>query len=204
MTLFKRNCLWGKDGKMSRTLLKFSVVLALAAVIWLPGLASAVYVQPWSENGQYGPTNAQQTWDKAEAFLVSGGTWTEPGLTIGVTGWTAALIHPTYALATGPTFNSSLQGNFSFTTYATDRTGTDPFVFDWVLSFGTTIVGFDRLTWTPAAGGGWTLTESPLPAADYIKQSAQEIRSPAPLPPTVLLLGSGLMGLVLLRRKKRS
>ena len=53
-----------------------------------------------------------------------------------VTGWTATLINPTYALATGPTFDSSLRGNFNFTTCATDRTGTAPFVFDWILSHG--------------------------------------------------------------------
>ena len=187
---------------MRKDFLKCSVMLALAVAIWLPDMASADYVQFWSENGQYGPTNAQQTWDKAEAFLVSGGTWTDPGLTIAVTGWTATFINPTYILATGPTFNSSLQGIFSFTTYATDRTGTDPFVFDWILSHGTTIVGFDRLTWTPATGGGWTLTESPIPAADFTAQSFQENRSPVPLPPTILLLSSGLVGLRLLRRRK--
>jgi hypothetical protein len=187
---------------MRQDFLKCSVMLALAMAIWLPDMASADYVQFWSENGQYGPTNAQQTWDKAEAFLVSGGTWTDPGLTIAVTGWTATFINPTYILATGPAFNSSLQGIFSFTTYATDRTGTDPFVFDWILSHGTTIVGFDRLTWTPATGGGWTLTESPIPAADFTAQSFQENRSPVPLPPTILLLSSGLVGLRLLRRRK--
>jgi hypothetical protein len=187
---------------MSKDVLKFSVMLALAALIWLPGMASADYVQVWSENGQY--TNAQQTWDKAEAFLVSGGTWTEPGLTIAVTDWTATLINPTYVLATGPAFNSSLQGLFSFTTYATDRTSTDPFVFDWILWYGDTIVGFDRLTWTPAPDGGWILTETPISAADFYAQSSQENRAHAPLPPTVLLLGSGLVGLVLLNRRKRS
>jgi hypothetical protein len=180
------------------------VMLALAAVFCLPGLAHADYVQTWSENGWYGTPSTQQTWDKAEAFWVSGGTWIAPGLTIAVTDWSAALINPTYARAAGPTFNSSLQGNFSFTTYATDRTGTDPLVFDWILSYGNTIVGFDRLTWTPAAGGGWTLTESPIPADEYTAQSSQENRSHAPLPPTMLLLGSGLLGLVLLRRRQRT
>ena len=163
---------------MKKNLPKFMVMLALAAVVCLPGMAHADYVQSWSENGWYGTPSTQQTWDKAEAFLVSGGTWTAPGLTIALTDWTATLINPTYILATGPTFNSSSQGIFSFTTYATDRTATAPFVFDWILSHGTTIVGFDRLTWTPATGGGWTLTESPIPAAHFTEQSSQENRSP--------------------------
>jgi hypothetical protein len=189
---------------MKKNLPKFMVMLALAAVVYLPGMAYADYVQSWYENGWYGTPATQKTWDKAEAFLVSGGTWTEPGLTIAVTGWAATLINPTYALATGPTFTSSSQGNFYFTTYATDRTGTNPFVFDWILSNGNTIVGFDRLTWTPADGGGWTLTESQIPAAQFTEQSSQENRSAVPLPPTMLLLGSGLVGLGLLRRRKRS
>ena len=189
---------------MSKDVLKFSVMLALAAVIWLPNMASADYVQVWSENGQYGPTNAQQTWDKAEAFLVSGGTWTDPGLTVALTGWTATLINPPYALATGPAFNSSLQGIFSFTTYATDRTATDPFVFDWILWHGTTIVGFDRLTWTPATGGGWTLTGSQISAADFYAQSSPRKPLPAPLPPSLCSWAADCWELVLLHRRKRS
>ena len=61
---------------MKKILPKFMVMLALAAAICLPGMASADYVQSWSENGWYGTPDTQQTWDKAEAFLVSGGTWT--------------------------------------------------------------------------------------------------------------------------------
>lgn len=188
---------------MKRNLPKFMVMLALVAVVSLPGMADADYVQAWTENGWYGTPATQQTWDKVEAFLVSGGTWTAPGLTLALTDWTATLINPTYAVATGPTFNSSSQGNFYFITYATDRTGSDPFVFDWILSQGDAIVGFDRLTWTPATGGGWTLTESPIPADQYTNLSFQENRSTVPLPPTMLLLGSGLLGLGLLGRRPR-
>ena len=75
--------------------------------------ASADYVQNWSENGLYGTPATHQTWDKAEAFLLSGGTWTGPGLTINSgTGWTATLINPTYALATGDRLQLKYAGEF--------------------------------------------------------------------------------------------
>jgi len=173
---------------MKKNLPKFMVMLALAAVVYLPGMAYADYVQSWSENGYYQGT--LQTWDTAEAFLLSDGSWTGTGLSFSDTSWTATLVNPKYALATGPAYS----GNFSFTTHAMDLTGI--FSFDWVLSYKGDIVGVDRLTWTPS--GGWTVTE-------YAPDKAPaENRSHAPLPPSLLLLGSGLVGLGLLRRKKRT
>lgn len=187
--------------KMKKILSGLLVVLALAGVVCLPGMASADYVQNWVENGLYGTPATYQTWDTTEAFLLSPGTWIGTGLTINSgAGWTASLINPTYALATGNLFDSSTQGNFYFTTRATDLTG--PFSFDWVLSRGGaiteggTIVGVYNLTWTP--GGGWTGLEFD-PASP-----PSENRSPVPLPPTAMLLGSGLVGLVLLRRKNHT
>ena len=185
---------------MKKNLSKFMVMLALAAVLCLPGLAHADYVQNWVENGLYGIPATYQTWDTAEAFLLSPGTWIGTGLTINSgSGWTATLINPTYALATGDLFDSSAQGNFYFTTHATDLTG--PFSFDWVLSSGGTIVeggiivGVQRSIYTP--GVGWSY-------ADVTANPPTENRSPVPLPPATLLLGSGLVGLVLLRRRQRT
>jgi hypothetical protein len=190
---------------MKRNFLKFTVLLALAAIISLPGMASADYVLSWYENGWYGDPATQKTWNKAEAFLLSPGAWTETGLTItSGTNWTETLINPTYAMATGDLFNSITQGFFYFTTSSTDLTSTAPIVFDWILSNGTTVVGFDRLTWTPVAGGGWTFSGSEIPAGQYTYQSSQENRSPVPLPPSMLLLASGLVGLCLLRGRKLS
>ena len=67
---------------MKKNFLKFTVMLALAAVIYLPGMAWADYVQTWRENGLYGNPPPLQTWDTAEAFWLSLGTWTGTGLTI--------------------------------------------------------------------------------------------------------------------------
>jgi hypothetical protein len=180
---------------MKKNFLKFSVMLALAATISLPGMAQADYVQTWVENGLYGTPATYQTWDTAEAFLLTPGiTWAGTGLTINSgTGWTTKLINPQYALATTTTpYISSTQGNFYFATSSTNLAGT--FSFDWVLSNKGAIVGVERLVYTSI--GGWTYTE-------YAPKNAPpENRSHAPLPPTVLLLGSGLVGLVLLCRRK--
>ena len=178
---------------MKKNFLKFTVMLALAAVICLPSMASADYIQNWVENGWYGTPAVRQPWNTAEAFLLSPGTWTGTGLTINSgTNWTVTLISPTYALATGDLFNPITQGNFYFTTSATDLTAV-PFSFDWVLSNHSVIVGVQRSIYTP--GSGWSY-------ADVTANPPTENRSPVPLPPTLLLLGSGLVGLGLLRRRK--
>jgi hypothetical protein len=188
---------------MRKDLLKFSVMLALAAVFCLPGMVSADYVHPWSEIIQSGSLNAQQTWDKVEALLVPAGTGTDPGLTSAETGLAPASIDPTAALAAEPTFDPSLQGIFSFLiTYGLDQTGIDPFVSDWIIWDGTTIVGFDLLPWTPADDGSLIFAE--IPILGPILTALFPPPAPVPLPPTVLLLGSGLIGLVLLHRRKRS
>jgi hypothetical protein len=186
---------------MRKDFLKFSVMLALAAVFCLPGMVSADSVHPWSEIIQLGSWDAQQTWNRAEAFLVPVGTRTDPGVTSAETGLTPALTSPTSALAPAPTINPSLQGIFSFLN-SMDQTGTDPSVYDWILWDGTTIVGFDFLPWIPGADGTLILADFPMLAA--IMTALFPSPANVPLPPTVLLLGSGLVALVLLHRRKRS
>ena len=174
-------------------LFKFVFLLGLVAVISLPGNASADFVQSWVENGYYGSPSVQQTWDRVEAFLISPGNWTGTGLGFPEAGWTSTLVNPQYVVASGPSFNSSVTGNFYFNTSATDPSG--PFVWDWFLWNGGTIVGVQQSIWSPS--GGWNFVEitSNIPF---------ENRSPVPIPGSLLLLGSGLLGLVSLgwRRKK--
>ena len=149
-------------------------------------MASADYVQGWVENGLY--QRSYQTWDTVEAFLLSDGNWTGTGLTINSgSGWTATLMSPTYALATGNPFSSSTQGNFYFTSSATDLTG--PFSFDWVLSNNSDIVGVQRSIHTPGAGWSYAdFTATPLGKP-----------CPCPPPPTVLLLATGPPGFLWLQ-----
>jgi hypothetical protein len=175
---------------MKKNFQKFSVMLALAAVISLPGMARADYIQSWVENGIY--QGATQTWDKMEIFLISPGNWTGTGLSgFSATGWSSELINSKYALATGSLYNPTVSGNFYYTTSSTDRT--NPYTWDMFLWNGDTIVGVQRSIYTPS--GGWVY-------ADLTANPPSENRAHAPLPPSVLLLGSGLLGLVLLCRRK--
>jgi hypothetical protein len=175
-----------------KTLVKSLVILALAAVICLPGVASAdyTYTQTWYENGLYGTPAQLQTFNMVEAILVTpGATWIDPGLSgLSAQGWTAALVTPQIAQASAPTpgspYDVSQSGNFWFTTTATSPTDTGV-TFEWLLYNGATFVGGELITFS--SGGVW---------------SASELTH-APLPATVLLLGTGLLGLIGLRRKPR-
>jgi hypothetical protein len=175
-----------------KTLVKLLVALALAANISLPGVASAdyTYTQTWYENGVYGTPAQLQTFDMVKAILViPGATWIDPGLTgLSAPGWTATLLTPQIAQASAPTpgslYDVSKSGNFWFTTTATSPTNTGV-TFEWLLYNGATFVGGELISFS--SGGVW---------------SASELTH-APLPPTLLLLGSGLLGLIGMRRKPR-
>jgi hypothetical protein len=171
-----------------KTLVKLLMLVTLSAVICLPGAASADYTftQTWYENGLYGTPSTLVTWDTAKAILVTpDATWIGTGLTgLSATNWTAALTDPQTAVASGPTYDVARSGNFGFTTSATTLTSTSV-SFDWLLYNGGNFVGGALVTFS--SGGVW---------------SASELTH-APLPATVLLLGTGLLGLIGLRRKSR-
>jgi len=173
-----------------KTLVKLLILLTLGAVICLPGMAYADYVQSWTENGIY--QGVTQTWDKEEIFLKTPGNWTGTGLSgFSAAGWSPLLqlINPQYALATGPLYNPTVSGNFNYTTSSTNET--DPYTWDMFLWNGDSLVGVQRSTWTSA---GWVYS-------DLTATPPAENRAHAPLPPTLLLMGTGLLGLLGLRRK---
>jgi hypothetical protein len=178
---------------LKKHLAKLLVIVALAVVICLPGDASAeyAYVQTWYENGLYGTQPTLQTWNIVEAVLLDTNfTWTGTGLSGLAAGWTATLLTPQIALAYGPTYDVGQSGNFFFTTSAASSTDSAVSV-DWLLWNGTTFVGGQLLTLTSTGGyPGSELTQSPVPPPAV------------PIPPSLLLLGSALMGLVLLGKKK--
>lgn len=190
---------------MKRKLL-FTVMAGLVMVALLaltPGMAMADstfgqlnagdWSVNWTENGIY--NGAVQTFDKMEVFVATGNPWQNPAITgfNAGSGWAFnSLVNPKYGVASGPAYNPSISGNFGFTTNGVDPL-TSPFIWDMYLSLNNNIVGGQRSTWS---NGGWSFTElrTPYPS---------ENRSPVPIPPSVLLFGSGLVGLVGLRWRGR-
>jgi hypothetical protein len=172
-----------------KTLVKSLAILALSTVILLPGVASAdyTYTQTWYENGLYGTPATVKTFDMVKAILVtSDATWVGTGLT-GLTapGWSVDLVNPQTAQASAASlYNVAVSGNFGFTTTATTPMDTGV-TFQWLLYNCGTFVGGELITFS--SGGVWSASEM----------------THAPIPGSLVLLGTGLVGLIGLRRKTR-
>lgn len=93
-----------------------------------------------------------------------------------VSGWSSTQNYPTQATATGTAVTGSMTWRLNFT-----KTKPSTFSYNYYLYTGNTIVASYNMT---LASGTWTRTAIP-----------------ASLPNTVLLLGSGLLGIIAIRRK---
>jgi hypothetical protein len=192
---------------MSKKMLNLIFILVLGAVICLPCMAMA-WTLPGTfiENGTdpNGVNHGQFT--KIEIFMIDGSTFDAPFIQeasiVGV-GWSSTLVNPIYSLSTGPLTN--LLGPF---TVDLPDPSTQSHVLDYLVWDDNTLLYSQRVTWNGTGSGGdyngWSYPILDSNGSTYAYNGTSGNYDRAPIPPSVLLLGTGLLGLISLRRNSKS
>jgi hypothetical protein len=177
--------------------LRFLAIIALGTVVCLPSMAMA-WTLPGTfiENGtdpngvNYGQFN------KIEAFMIDGTTFDAPFIqeaSIAGVGWSSTLVNSVYSLSTGPLTN--ILGPFTVELPDPSETA---HVLDYFVYRDDTLLYSQRLTWN-GTGLSYPILDSDGSTYTYNETSGTYDR--ASIPPSVLLLGTGLLGLIGLRQK---
>jgi len=184
--------------------LRFLAIIALGTVICLPSMAMA-WTLPGTfiENGtdpnhvNYGQFN------KIETFMIDGTTFDAPFIqeaSIAGVGWSSTLVNSVYSLSTGPLTN--LLG--PFTVELPDPSDT-AHVLDYFVYRDDTLLYSQRITWNGTGSGGdyngWSYPILDSDGSTYAYNGTSGTYDRASIPPSVLLLGTGLLGLIGLRQK---
>jgi hypothetical protein len=176
--------------------LKLLVVVALALVICLPVMANATWYMTDQGNYDNYPEAGYPpvSLDKIFFEITSGATFEGGGVIgygAGFSGWTVTPIDDQHVVATNNSAPTSATWNYQFTGSPVANWG---LYWDGYLN-GVFQVGESDVTTNGAIYAG------PRGNGDYYYDAPRgEV---VPLPPTVLLLGSGLLGLVGWRRVRK-
>jgi hypothetical protein len=188
-----------------KNFVKLLILLTLGAIICLPGLAMAwVPSVTFIENGTDPNGVNHGQFDKIEIFMMDGSTFNAPFIQNASLpgGWSSNLVDPKYTLVTG--LLTSLLGPF---TVELPDPSTASHVLDYFVWDDNTLLYSQRITWNGTGSGGDSNGFSyPILASDgstYTYNGTTGTYDRAPIPASVLLLGTGLLGLIGLRRKSR-
>jgi hypothetical protein len=180
---------------MSKRFYKLVMTLALGVLICMPGMANASWTsvnQGWYDNYPEG-NNPPVPVDQLDFTIVSGSATfdTTPLASYGspgFSGWTVTSYSPTYVVVTNPSAPTSATWEYIFS-------GSSPVANYNLVWYGyyhgqfqvseNDIVGNGGVDFGPSGDGMYDYTYTPPP-------------DPVPLPPSVLLLGTGILGLVVL------
>ena len=188
-----------------KTLVKLLMLLSLGAVICLPGMAMA-WTLPGAffENGTDPNGVNHGQFDKIEIFMMDGLTFNAPFIKNASlpSGWSATLVDPKYTLVRGPI--TSLLGPF---TVELPDPSTTSHVLDYFVWDDNMLLYSQRITWNGTGSGGdyngWSYPILASDGSNYTYNGTTGTYDRAPIPPSMLLLGTGLLGLIGLRRKPR-
>lgn len=130
--------------------------------------------------------------DTVETFMLSGGPFEAPPFAgFSIAGWSGSLINNNYAIGSGPA-TTSLTWNINFSGSQSSPLGFDFLAWEGGV-FGT-LKEAAKATWS---GSGWSFALFTTDGTIGSNSVAYDrCPPPVPEPATMLLLGSGLLGLV--------
>jgi hypothetical protein len=186
--------------------LSFLAIIALGMLICLPGMAMAWNLPgTFLENGTDPNGVNHGQFNKIEIFMIDGSTFNAPFIqaaSLAGDGWSSTLVGPTYNLVTGSFTN--LLGPFPV---ELPDPATGQHVLDYFVWNNNTLLYAQRITWNGTGAGGeyhgWSFPLLLSDGSTFTYNGNSGTYDRAPIPPSLLLLGTGLLGLLVLRRKPR-
>ena len=185
---------------MSIRFSKLLMTLALGVLLFMPGMANADWTsldQGWYDNYPFTSSPAVPV-NQLDFYITSGSATFDTSAPLasygspGFSGWTVTSYSPYYIVATNPSAPTSATWEYIFS-------GTGP-VANYTLVWYGYYNGQFQMEEIDTVTNGQVLG---LSQGGYYYYNYTPPPDPVPLPPAVLLLGSGILGLIALRWRRK-